>query len=114
MRTAYAYRRPVENAYLVRQRDRRRLRELVLLLAALLPLGIGLLTYTWVHNEVIETGYAIRDLERRLEERTRELEQLRVEAEFLGSPGQVEQRASEELGMERPQISHVLFWEELR
>lgn len=114
MKTAYAYRRPVDNAYLVRERDRRRLRELVLLLAALLPLGVGLLTYTWVHNEVIETGYAIRELEDELAGKTRELEQLRVEAEFLASPDQVERRAAEELGMVRPQVSHVLFWEELR
>lgn len=113
MKSAYAYRRPVENTYLVRDRDRRRLRELVLVLAALLPLGVGLLTYTWVHTEVIATGYHIRELENQLEEEGRRLEQLRLEASYLASPAVVEERAAEELGMERPHVDRMLFWEEL-
>lgn len=114
MNRAYAYRRPVDNAFLVRERDRRRLRELVLVLAALLPLGLGLITYTWVHTEVIGTGYHIRELENLLEVEQRRLEQLRLEASYLASPAVVEQRAGEELGMERPRVERVLFWEELR
>lgn len=114
MNRAYAYRRPVENTYLVRDRDRRRLRELVLVLAALLPLGVGLLTYTWVHTEVIATGYHIRELENVLEEEGRRLERLRLEASYLASPAVVEERAADELGMERPRVDRVLFWEELR
>ncbi len=114
MNRAYSYRRPVENSYLVRDRDRRRLRELVLLLAALLPLGVGLITYTWVHTEVIATGYHIRELENRLEEEGRRLERLRLEASYLASPAVVEERAALELGMERPRVDRVLFWEELR
>jgi cell division protein FtsL len=111
---AYAYRRPVANAFLVRERDRRRLRELVLVLAALLPLGLGLLTYTWVHTEVIATGYRIRELENLLEAEGRRLERLRLEASYLASPAVVEERAARELGMERPRVERVLFWEELR
>lgn len=114
MNTSYAYRRPVDNSYLVRERDRRRLRELVLLVAALLPLGLGLLTYTWVHTEVIATGYRIRELENTLEAEGRQLERLRLDADYLSSPAVVERRAAEELGMERPRVERVLFWEELR
>jgi 4-amino-4-deoxy-L-arabinose transferase-like glycosyltransferase len=47
---AYAVRRPVVNSYLVRQRDRRRLRELVAVVAAVLPLAAALLGYTWLHS----------------------------------------------------------------
>ena len=114
MNRSYAYRRPVENSYLVRDRDRRRLRELVLVLAALLPLGVGLITYTWVHTEVIATGYRIRELESALEAEARRLEGLRLEASYLSSPAVVEERAARELAMERPRVERVLFWEELR
>jgi hypothetical protein len=109
----YAYRRPIENTYLVRDRDRRRLRELVLVMAALLPLGVGLLTYTWVHTEVIATGSRIRELEGHLEEEGRRLERLRREASYRASPAVVEERAVDELGMQRPHVDGVLFWEEL-
>jgi cell division protein FtsB len=109
----YAYRRPVENTYLVRQRDRRRLRELVLVVAALLPLGVGLLSYAWVHVEVLNTGYRIQALERNLRDATRSLRQKRLEAAYLAGPGLIERRAQDELGMVRPVADRVLFWEEI-
>ena len=61
MRSAYAYavRRPVVNSYLVRERDRRRLRELGLVLLLVLTLGGGLLGYTWIHLEVLRTGFRV-------------------------------------------------------
>ena len=43
MRSSYAFTRPVANSYLVRERDRRLLRELVLVLLVVLCLGGGLL-----------------------------------------------------------------------
>ena len=49
-------RRPVVNTYLVRERDRRRLRELALVLLVVLCLGGGLLAYTWIHLEVTRTA----------------------------------------------------------
>ncbi len=66
MRNAYAFTRPVANAYLVRERDRKRLRELALVLVAVGTLGIGLLSYTWIHLEVLSTGYKIDKLEKQL------------------------------------------------
>ena len=41
----YAVRRPVVNSYLVRQHDRRRRRELGVVLLACLPLAVALLGY---------------------------------------------------------------------
>ncbi len=58
MRNAYAVRRPVANAYLVRERDRRRLRELAVVLLVVLSLGGGLLAYTWIHLEVLRPATA--------------------------------------------------------
>lgn len=113
MRNAYAFRRPVVNTYLVRERDRRRQRELALVLLVVLCLGGGLLAYTWIHLEVLRTGYRIDSLERELGELTKQERQLRLEASYLASPSQVERRAVSELGMQLPALEQVIFWEEL-
>ena len=113
MRNAYAFTRPVVNTYLVRERDRRRWRELVLVLAVVLCLVGGLLAYTWIHLEMTRTGYRIDSLERELTERTREERQLRLQAAYLASPSQIERRAVGELGLQAPALEQVVFWEEL-
>jgi cell division protein FtsL len=113
LRNAYAFTRPVANSYLVRERDRRRVRELALVLLVVLCLGGGLLAYTWIHLEVTRTGYRIDKLERELTRQTREERQLRLEAAYLASPSQIERRAVKELGMQAPVLEQVIFWEEL-
>ena len=113
MKSAYAFRRPVVNTYLVRERDRRRQRELAVVLLAVLCLGGGLLAYTWIHLEVLRTGYKIDALERRLTELSQQERQLRLEASYLASPTQIERRALKDLGMQPPALEQVVFWEEL-
>jgi hypothetical protein len=113
VRNAYAFTRPVANSYLVRERDRRRLRELVMVLVVVICLGGGLLAYTWIHLEVTRTGYRIDKLERELADRTREERQLRLDAAYLASPAQIERRAVRELGLRPPALEQVVFWEEL-
>jgi hypothetical protein len=113
LRNAYAFSRPVANSYLVRERDRRRVRELAIVLVVVLFLGGGLLAYTWVHLEVTRTGYRIDRLERELSDRTREERQLRLDAAYLASPAQIERRAVRELGLQPPALEQVVFWEEL-
>jgi cell division protein FtsL len=110
----YAFHRPVENSYLVRQRDRRRLRDLARVVALLLPLGVGLLAYTWAHLRVLDAGYRINALERHLVELNRQERELRLEAAYLESPQRIEARATDELGMTPPELGQVLFWEEVR
>lgn len=101
------------NTYLVRERDRRRARELALVMAVVVSLGGGLGAYIWIHQQVLATGYRIDELERELVELSRKERQLRLEAAYLASPSQVERRAVEELGMQPPALEQVLFWEEL-
>jgi cell division protein FtsL len=113
LRNAYAFTRPVVNTYLVRERDRRRWRELALVLVGVFCLGGGLLAYTWIHLEMTRTGYHIDKLERELTEQTRKERQLRLEAAYLASPSQIERRAVGELGMQAPVLEQVVFWEEL-
>ncbi len=109
----YAFRRQVDNTYLVRERDRRRRRDLFRVVAVLLPLGLGLLTYTWIHQEVLATGYRVNSLERRLDELTRSERELLLEAAYLASPERIEERATADLGMTPPTLAQTVFWEEL-
>lgn len=114
MRESYAVRRPILNPYLVRQRDRRRLRELFLLLVTGLVIGVCLLGYVWLHVELLQTGYRVDALEGRLHQAERVERQLRLEAEYLTRPALVERRAIDELGMRAPTLDQVFFEEELR
>lgn len=113
MRNAYAFRRPVVNTYLVRERDRRRHRELALVLMVVLCLGGGLLAYTWIHLEMLSTGYEIDKLEKSLDELSKKERQLRLEASYLAGPSQIERRAVTELGMQPPTLEQMVFWEEI-
>jgi cell division protein FtsL len=114
LRTAYTITRPVANTYLVRERDRRRLRELALVLLAVLLLAGGLLGYVWVQHEVLQSGYRVTELERRLERLERQRRQLEVEAEYLSGPAQIVGRAERELGLQGRSQEQMVFPEELR
>ena len=111
MRGEYAIRRPVINAFLVRERDRKRLRELLLVALLVLPLGLGLLADIWTHMRVIQTGYRLNQLERTLRELERSERRLRLEASYLASPQRVEALALERLGMVEPTPEQLLFVE---
>lgn len=114
MKSVYAVNRPVKNAYLVRERDRRRLRELVLVVAALVPLLVALIAYTWIHLEGLRTGYRIAEDERRLRQLEQAERQLRLEAAYLASPERVAAHATAELQMQAPTLEQTVFAEELR
>jgi cell division protein FtsL len=113
VRRAYAFTRPVPNSYLTRERDRRRRKELGWVLLVALPAGIFGLVNVWLHYELLATGYNIPRLERTLEDRLETERRLGFEAAALASPDRIEARAVEELGMEVPSASQVLFEEQL-
>jgi len=113
VRNAYAFTRPVANSYLVRERDRKRLRELALVLLVVAGLGVGLLSYTWIHLEVLSAGYRIDALEKQLRQETRTERELSLQAAYLASPQLIEDRARRELGLEPPSLERVIFWQEL-
>ena len=111
MKGTYVVRRPVVNAYLVRERDRQRFRELFWVMLLVLPVAAGLLLDIWVHLRVIQTGYRINTLESQLEDLAQQERRLRLEASYLSSPQRVEARATEELGMVEPRPSQLIFAE---
>ncbi|HET9767177.1 MAG TPA: cell division protein FtsL [Thermoanaerobaculia bacterium] len=109
MKTPYLLPRPPRNRYLVRQRDRRRMRELGRVGVAVLVVGLALLGYTWVHLELLGSGYRVDGLETKLHELERRERHLRLEEAYLSSPQRVEARASKELGMKPPELAQLVF-----
>ena len=114
MLSPYAVHRPVENTYLVREHDRKRLRELVSVAAAVLVLGWGLFAYTWVHVEILRTGYRVDELEKRFRNLAEIERKWRLEAAYAAHPERIEERAKSELGMVSPSLDQMIFYEEIR
>ena len=52
----YTQKKPIENSHIVRERDRRRFRELLAVLSLGIPIGLFLLLFTWQNLEVIRLG----------------------------------------------------------
>ena len=105
----YAVRRPVDNVYLVRERDRRRTRELLALLLAVLPPMAVLFAAVWANLETVRLGYQIEHLQRQrdvLVERRRHLEMERAQA---ASFSRVERIAREALNLGAPRPDQVIL-----
>ena len=66
----YAQKKPIDNAHIVRERDRQRFRELIALLGLGIPIGLFLLLFTWQNLEVIRLGHEAT----RLQKQRREIE----------------------------------------
>ena len=64
---AYAVRRPVENVYLVRERDRRRSRELFGFALAAVPPVVVLFVAIWANVKTVELGYQLARLAKKRE-----------------------------------------------
>lgn len=111
MKSTYSIRRPVTNLYLVRERDRRRRRELLRVLAFALPITAGVLVYVWMTHELLNTGYRTRELEMSLERLEQQERRLQVEASVLAGHERVERLAAEELGMEPIALEQTVFLE---
>lgn len=114
MQSPYAVHRPVANTYLVREHDRKRLRELLGAAAAVLLLGGGLFAYTWMHVETLRTGYRVDVLEKRYRHLTELERKWRLEVAFAAHPERIEERAKDELGMVTPKLDQMIFYEEIR
>jgi cell division protein FtsL len=113
VRRPYAVRRPVENAFLVRERETRFAREMVRVFSAVVLVGLGLLAYTWIRIEITAVGYRIDSLENELHDLRQEERRLELEATYPARPERVEERAADELHMRRPTIAQTVFFEEL-
>ncbi|MFI5119318.1 MAG: hypothetical protein ACHQM4_02845 [Thermoanaerobaculia bacterium] len=106
---AYAVRRPVENVYLVRERDRRRTHELAALALAAVPPAIVLFLAIWANLETVRLGYQLATLARMREsllEKRHVLEMDRAQALALQ---RVERIARGTLGLVPPTLDQVIL-----
>ncbi len=109
MASPYAEGRQIENFYLVRERDRKRGRELVMLVFGLLPVALALLGYTWIHLEVRKSSYRIEVLGAELEDLSRVERQLILEESYLENPELIRALARERLGMVEPVLEQMIY-----
>ena len=111
MRSEYVVRRRVDNSFLVRQRDRRRRRELAAVFLALVPVAGGMLGYVWLNLRLVHIGYEVNRLERTLTQEERRERELWVEAAYLSSPERVRAEAARQLGLVEADLERMVFLE---
>lgn len=109
MRSEYVVRRRVDNTYLVRQKDRRRRRELAAVFLALVPVAGGMLGYVWLNLHLVNIGYEVDRLERALQQEERRERELWVEASYLSSPERIRTEAARRLGMVEADLDRTVF-----
>jgi cell division protein FtsL len=106
---AYAVRRPVENVYLVRERDRHRSRELFGFALAAVPPVVVLFVAIWANVKTVELGYRIATVAKNrdvLLEKKRKLEMDRAQAAALS---RVEEVSRQTLGLVPPTLDQVVL-----
>jgi cell division protein FtsL len=96
----YAQKKPIENSHIVRERDRKRFRELLAVFALGVPLGAFLLLFTWQNLEVIRLGHEATRLQKQKQEIENANKALQLELDRRTSLSAVEQRAID-LGFQR-------------
>ncbi|HSB36803.1 MAG TPA: hypothetical protein VLH41_07985 [Thermoanaerobaculia bacterium] len=99
---AYAVRRPVENVYLVRERDRRRTRELLALVLAAIPPMLVLFGAIWANLETVRAGYQLATVQKQREEQLERNRQLKMAIAQAAALGRVEEVARGRLGLVPP------------
>ena len=106
----YAQKKSIENAHIVRERDRQRFRELFAVLALGIPIGLFLLLFTWQNLEVIRLGHEATNLQNQRKQIENENKALQFQLDRLTSLHSVEQKAAA-LGYERTEPRVVVMVE---
>ena len=106
----YAQKKPIENTHIVRERDRRRFRELFSVVVLGIFIGGFLIIFTWQNLSVIRLGHEATRLQQRKKELENTNKALRLQIDRLTALGSVEQRAST-LGFEKTDPRAVVMVE---
>jgi cell division protein FtsB len=109
----YTQKKPIDNTHVVRERDRRRNRELVAVLSLGVPIGLFLLLFTWQNLEVIRLGREATRLQKDLKDVTAEHKALQAELDRLTSFDAVEKKA-QDLGFQATDAQKIVIVEDRR
>jgi len=90
----YAQKKPIDNVHIVRERDRRRFRELLAVLGLGMPIGLFLLLFTWQNLEVIRLGHEATRLQKTQKDIESANKALQLELDRLTSLAEVEKKAT--------------------
>jgi hypothetical protein len=90
----YTQKKPIDNTHIVRERDRRRNRELFAVLSLGVPVGLFLLLFAWQNLEVIRLGREATRLQTNLKNVEAEHKALQAELDRLTSLDAVEKKAT--------------------
>lgn len=105
----YTVRRPVENSFLVRERDRRRSRELLAFLLAIIPPVAVLFFGVRANVQAIELGYRIGRLEKQRDRLLEKRQRLLIEKAQASSLARIEPIARGPLGLVPPRPDQVVL-----
>ena len=106
----YAQKKSIENAHIVRERDRQRFRELFAVLTLGIPIGLFLLLFTWQNLEVIRLGHEATRLQNQRKQIENETKALQLRLDQMTSLHSVEQKAGG-LGFEKTDPRSVVMVE---
>ncbi len=106
---AYAVRRPVENVYLVRERDRKRTREFAALALAAVPPMLVLFAAIWANLETVRLGYQLATVGKQREMLLERNRQLRMDRAQATSLARVDEMARRSLGLVPPAPEQILL-----
>lgn len=108
----YAQKKSIENVHIVRERDRRRSRELLAVFVVGIPIALFLLLFTWQNLEVIRLGHQATALQKQRKQIETQNQSLQFEFDRLTSLQSVEQKATA-LGFERTDPRAVVLVDRL-
>src|SRR6266508_1795880 len=104
----YAQKKSIENAHIVRERDRQRFRELLAVLSLGIPIGLFLLLFTWQNLEVIRLGREATHLQKIRKDVGEQNKRLQVELDRLTALDSVQKRAKE-LGLAKTDATAIVM-----
>src|SRR5512146_2288594 len=104
----YTQKKSIDNAHIVRERDRQRFRELLAVLSLGVPVGLFLLLFTWQNLEVIRLGRESTRLQTIRRELENSNKRLKLQIERLTSLSSVEEKATT-LGLARTDASSIVI-----
>ena len=106
----YAQKKSIENSHIVRERDRKRFREMLAVLGLGVPIGLFLLLFTWQNLEVIRLGHQASRFQNQRKQIENENKALQFQLDRLNSLQSVEQKAKA-LGFDRTDPRAVVMVE---